>query len=50
LNLWTRDVFNAVELKDSAALLHQAFWLLPLTALSVGLAVYGRPCGASVRC
>jgi len=45
LNLWTRDVFNAVELKDSAALLHQAFLLLPLTALTVGLAVvavYGR--------
>ncbi len=45
LNIWTRDVFNAVELKDPEALLRQALLLLPLTVLTVGLAViavYGR--------
>lgn len=45
LNLWTRDVFNAVEQKNAAVLLHQALLLLPLTALTVALAVtavYGR--------
>ena len=45
LNLWTRDVFNAVEQKNAADLLHQALLLLPLTALTVALAVtavYGR--------
>ena len=45
LNFWTRDVFNAVEQKDAAALWQQAYLLLPLAALSVALAVaavYGR--------
>lgn len=45
LNLWTRDVFNAVEQKNAADLLQQALLLLPLTILTVALAVtavYGR--------
>ncbi len=45
LNLWTRDVFNAVEQKNAADLMHQALLLAPLTALTVALAVaavYGR--------
>jgi vitamin B12/bleomycin/antimicrobial peptide transport system ATP-binding/permease protein len=45
LNLWTRDVFNAVEQRSAADLLHQALVLLPLTIITVALAVtavYGR--------
>ncbi len=45
LNLWTRDVFNAVEQKNAAAFLPQALLLLLLTVLMVSLAViavYGR--------
>ena len=45
MNLWTRDVFNAVEQKNADGLLLQAILLLPLTVLTVGLAVaavYGR--------
>ena len=45
LNIWNRDVFNAIEKKDGEAALTQALIFLPLAAATVGLAViavYGR--------
>ena len=45
LNVWNRDIFNALEQKDSAAVLHQALLFVPLTVAIVGFgvaAVYGR--------
>lgn len=45
LNLWTRDVFNAVERKEAEALLRQVLVLVPLVVVTVALAVsavYGR--------
>lgn len=45
LNVWNRDLFNAIEKKDGAAVLTQAGVFLPLAAATVVLAViavYGR--------
>ena len=45
LNVWNRDIFNALEQKDSAAVLHQALLFVPLTITIVGfgvVAVYAR--------
>jgi putative ATP-binding cassette transporter len=45
LNIWNRDIFNAIEMKDREAALTQALIFLPLAAITVGLAViavYGR--------
>jgi putative ATP-binding cassette transporter len=45
LNIWNRDIFNALEQKDGEAVLKQALIFLPLAVLTVGLgivAVYGR--------
>jgi putative ATP-binding cassette transporter len=45
LNIWNRDIFNALERKDAAGVLEQALIFLPLAAATVGLAiaaVYGR--------
>jgi putative ATP-binding cassette transporter len=45
LNVWNRDIFNALEQKDGAAVLTQSLILLPLAAAIVGLAIiqtYGR--------
>jgi putative ATP-binding cassette transporter len=39
LNIWNRDVFNAIEKKDGEAALAQALIFLPLAAATVGLAV-----------
>ena len=39
LNLWNRDFFNALELKDGSVVWQQAETLLVLAALSVGLAI-----------
>ena len=40
LNFWNRDFFNAVERKDGAELLAQAWRFLPLAAASLALAVF----------
>jgi putative ATP-binding cassette transporter len=40
LNFWNRDFFNAVERKDGAELLTQAWRFLPLAAASLALAVF----------
>ena len=45
INFWTRDIFDAVEQRNAAGLRTQALLLLPLTAMTVALAVaavYGR--------
>jgi len=45
LNVWNRDIFNAIEQKDGAGILNQALVFLPLAVLAVVLAiiaVYGR--------
>jgi len=45
LNIWNRDLFNAIEKKDGDAVLVQAFVFMPLALATVGLAVmavYGR--------
>jgi vitamin B12/bleomycin/antimicrobial peptide transport system ATP-binding/permease protein len=45
LNVWNRDIFNALEQKDGAAVWHQAVLFVPLTVAIVGfgvVAVYGR--------
>jgi vitamin B12/bleomycin/antimicrobial peptide transport system ATP-binding/permease protein len=45
LNIWNRDIFNALAQRDSAAVLHQALLFVPLAFAIVGLAivaVYGR--------
>ena len=45
MNVWNRDIFNALEKKDGAAVSTQALIFVPLVATMVGLAiiaVYGR--------
>ena len=45
LNVWNRDIFNALARRDGAAVLHQALLFVPLAVAIVGLAViavYGR--------
>jgi putative ATP-binding cassette transporter len=45
LNIWNRDIFNALELKSGSAVLTQALIFIPLAVAIVGLAiiaVYGR--------
>jgi len=45
LNVWNRDIFDALEQKDSGAVSHQALLFVPLALAIVGLgvvAVYGR--------
>lgn len=45
LNIWNRDLFNAIEKKEGDAVLTQAFVFAPLALATVGLAVvavYGR--------
>jgi putative ATP-binding cassette transporter len=45
LNIWNRDIFNALEQKSGDAVLSQALIFIPLAAAIVGLgvlAVYGR--------
>src|SRR4029453_9156767 len=39
LNLWNRDYFNALELRDSGEIWHQTHLLALFAALSIGLAV-----------
>lgn len=39
ITVWTKDVFDAIEVKDAEALWRQAFVLLPLAALSLAFAV-----------
>ena len=41
INTWNRDIFNALEQKDSPGVLYQAFLYLPLIAASVVIAVAG---------
>ena len=45
LNIWNRDIFNALAKRDGAAVLHQALVFVPLAIAIVSLgvvAVYGR--------
>lgn len=45
LNIWNRDIFNALAKRDGAAVLHQALLFVPLAVAIVSLgvvAVYGR--------
>jgi putative ATP-binding cassette transporter len=45
LNIWNRDIFNALAQRDGAAVLHQALLFVPLAVAIVSLgvvAVYGR--------
>jgi putative ATP-binding cassette transporter len=45
LNVWNRDIFNAIERKDGGGILNQALIFLPLATLTVFfavVAVYGR--------
>ena len=45
MNIWSRDIFNALERKDGDAVLTQALIFVPLVVTMVGLAivaVYGR--------
>jgi len=39
LNLWNRDFFNALELRDGGEIWHQTHLLALFAALSIGLAV-----------
>lgn len=39
LNVWNRDLFNAIEKKDGQGILSQAMVFLPLAMATVGLAV-----------
>ena len=45
MNIWSRDIFNALERKDGDAVSTQALIFVPLVVTMVGLAivaVYGR--------
>jgi vitamin B12/bleomycin/antimicrobial peptide transport system ATP-binding/permease protein len=45
INIWNRDIFNAIETKDGATVLQQALIFVPLAVAGIGLAilaVYGR--------
>jgi putative ATP-binding cassette transporter len=45
INVWNRDIFDAIEQKDSGAVRNQALIFVPLALASIGfavLAVYGR--------
>lgn len=45
INIWNRDIFNAIEQKDGATVLHEALIFLPLAVAGITLAilaVYGR--------
>jgi len=44
VNVWNRDIFNALEQKDSSAVLFQALMYLPLICASVLVAVSGIYC------
>jgi vitamin B12/bleomycin/antimicrobial peptide transport system ATP-binding/permease protein len=44
VNVWNRDIFNALEQKDSSAVLFQAFMYIPLICASVFVAVCGIYC------
>ena len=44
VNVWNRDIFNALEQKDSPAVLYQALMYLPLICASVVVAVSGIYC------
>jgi putative ATP-binding cassette transporter len=44
VNVWNRDIFNALEQKDSAAVLLQALTYIPLICASVFVAVCGIYC------
>jgi putative ATP-binding cassette transporter len=39
LNFWTRDIFDAVEMRDAPSLWHQAALAIPLLGIAVALAV-----------
>ena len=39
LNYWNHDFFNALELRDSGRLWHQAVLFVPLACLSISLSV-----------
>jgi putative ATP-binding cassette transporter len=39
LNVWNRDVFDALEKKDSAVVLYQSMLFAPLAAVSIAIAV-----------
>ena len=44
VNVWNRDIFNALEQKDSSAVLFQALMYIPLICASVFVAVCGIYC------
>jgi putative ATP-binding cassette transporter len=44
VNVWNRDIFNALEQKDSGAVFYQALMYLPLICASVLVAVSGIYC------
>jgi putative ATP-binding cassette transporter len=39
MNVWNRDVFDALEKKDGAGVLYQAWLFIPLAAVSIAIAV-----------
>ncbi len=39
LNVWNRDVFDALEKKDGAIVMYQAMLFAPLAAASIAIAV-----------
>jgi len=39
INVWNREIFDALEKKDAAAVLHQAWLFVPLAAFSITVAV-----------
>jgi putative ATP-binding cassette transporter len=44
INVWNRDIFNALEQKDGSAVLRQALLYLPLVCATVFVAVFGIYC------
>ncbi len=39
MNVWNREIFDALEKKDGAAVLHQSMIFLPLAAISIAVAI-----------
>jgi putative ATP-binding cassette transporter len=39
INVWNREIFDALEKKDGAAVIHQAWLFVPLAAFSIAVAV-----------
>ena len=39
INVWNREIFDALEKKDSATVIHQSLLFIPLAAISIAIAI-----------